>query len=94
MMMMMMSSTVNKQAHLNQLNALGASQPTKKPKAEAAPKVDLVDAKADTFELSAAPREAVADAQATPPPPHFKKHPRSRIASLRLVRVLLLLLQR
>ena len=67
-MMMMMSSTVNKQAHLNQLNALGASQPTKKPKAEAAPKVDLVDAKADTFELSAAPREAVADAQATPPP--------------------------
>ena len=68
-MMMMMSSTVNKQAHLNQLNALGASQPTKKPKAEAAPKVDLVDAKADTFELSAAPREAVADAQATPPPP-------------------------
>ena len=92
--MMMMSSTVNKQAHLNQLNALGASKPQKPKGADDSPKVDLVDAKADTFELATTPREAVADAQATPPPPHFKKHPRSRIASLRLVRVLLLLLQR
>ena len=76
--MMMMSSTVNKQAHLNQLNALGASKPQKPKGADDSPKVDLVDAKADTFELSAAPREAVADAQATPPPPALQEAPQKQ----------------
>ena len=62
--MMMMSSAVNKQTNLPQLSAMGnAKAPKEAHKHEAgaaAPKLDLVDAREDSFELSASPREAVA----------------------------------
>ena len=63
--MMMMSSAVNKQQQpaLNPLGALKAPKEAKKPANEpTSPKLDLVDAQADKFELTASPRDAVADA--------------------------------
>jgi len=65
-MMMMMSSAVNKQSNLHQLSAMGnAKKPTEAHKQEAgantSPKLDLVDAKEDSFEFASSPREAVAD---------------------------------
>jgi hypothetical protein len=69
--MMMMSSAVNKQSNLHPLSAMGnAKKPAEAHKQEAGaaapPKLDLVDAKEDSFEFASSPREAVADATPTP----------------------------